>query len=301
MSHLLQLTGAVIDMVYAVRALPRSGFEADVTDFMMTPGGGFNAPVAARAAGMQTSMGGSLGTGPLSDMVAAALDAKGITLARPRLSDRDQGCCTVMVEPDGERTFLASPGAEGHITTAALDQIDLAPITHVTLSGYTLIYPHAVDALVEWVPRLPRHCLFLFDPSPIVDRIPDAVLAPILLRADWISANTAEATALTGLSEPMAAARDLAQGRQGAVLRRGAHGCLLAIGDHAQEIPPHPVTAIDTNGAGDCHVGSFLAELARTGDPGAAARYANIAAALSTTRPGPATPPDPDDVRLLTL
>lgn len=109
MSHLLQLTGAVIDMVYAVRALPRSGFEADVTDFMMTPGGGFNAPVAARAAGMQTSMGGSLGTGPLSDMVAAALDAKGITLARPRLPDRDQGCCTVMVEPDGERTFLASP------------------------------------------------------------------------------------------------------------------------------------------------------------------------------------------------
>ena len=51
----------------------------------------------------------------------------------------------------------------------------------------------------------------------------------------------------------------------------------------------HPVHAIDTNGAGDAHVGSFIAALARGARPAAAARHANVAAALATTREGPAT------------
>jgi sugar/nucleoside kinase (ribokinase family) len=51
------------------------------------------------------------------------------------------------------------------------------------------------------------------------------------------------------------------------------------------------VRAIDANGAGDTHAGVFIAALARGTAPPAAARRANAAAALSVTRPGPATAP----------
>ncbi len=56
-------------------------------------------------------------------------------------------------------------------------------------------------------------------------------------------------------------------------------------------IPAPEVDAVDTTGAGDAHAGVFLAELAAGHAPAIAARRANVAAALSVTRPGPATAP----------
>jgi sugar/nucleoside kinase (ribokinase family) len=56
-------------------------------------------------------------------------------------------------------------------------------------------------------------------------------------------------------------------------------------------VPGFLVDAVDTNGAGDAHTGTFVAALARGADALDAARTANAAAALSVTRRGPATAP----------
>jgi len=55
-------------------------------------------------------------------------------------------------------------------------------------------------------------------------------------------------------------------------------------------IRPHHVDAVDATGAGDTFDGSFLARLLEGDDPETAARYANVAAALSTTGYGAVTP-----------
>ena len=296
MSLLLQMTGPVMDLTYHLRALPASGTEAEVTGFAMAPGGGFNAMAAARAAGMAVRLGGTLGSGPFAGIVAARLADLGIAPARPPLAGLDQGCCTVLLEPDGERSFIAFPGAEGHVAPGDLAAIDLAGVSHVLLSGYTLHYPQARAAVAEWVALLPRTVVLVFDPAPVVARLAEEVLRPVMARADWISANAAEAAVLTGEPDPEEAARALAAGRVGAVLRQGAMGCLLASGGTLCAAAPHRVTPLDTNGAGDCHIGSFIAELARSGDAARAARYANVAAALSITQAGPATAPAREQV-----
>ncbi|MGI9502271.1 MAG: PfkB family carbohydrate kinase, partial [Geminicoccaceae bacterium] len=77
----------------------------------------------------------------------------------------------------------------------------------------------------------------------------------------------------------------------GALVRSGADGCVLATAGRVYYVPGYPVSPIDTNGAGDTHVGSFIAALSEHADPFEAARYANIAAALSTTERGSATAP----------
>jgi sugar/nucleoside kinase (ribokinase family) len=56
-------------------------------------------------------------------------------------------------------------------------------------------------------------------------------------------------------------------------------------------VPGFPAVAEDTTGAGDTHTGVFIAALAAGADPATAARRANAAAAISVTRPGPATAP----------
>jgi sugar/nucleoside kinase (ribokinase family) len=67
-------------------------------------------------------------------------------------------------------------------------------------------------------------------------------------------------------------------------------------GSPAVHVPAFEVTAVDSNGAGDAHVGVFVAALGDGLSPERAARRANAAAALAVTRRGPATAPSREEV-----
>jgi 2-dehydro-3-deoxygluconokinase len=67
-------------------------------------------------------------------------------------------------------------------------------------------------------------------------------------------------------------------------------GALIASRERRLRIPPFRVTAVDATGAGDTFDGAFLARLLAGDDVEAAARYANVAAALSTEGYGAVTP-----------
>ena len=202
-----------------------------------------------------------------------------------------------MIDQDGERTFIASDGAEGHVTQKDLSGINFADFEWALLSGYALHYPNSRGALSDWLRKDTGPLRLVFDPAPIVAALAQDVVQAALARAEWVSANLHEATILTGCSDPTAAAKALAANRAGgAVVRNGAAGCVLCTAEICVEIPPFNVQAIDTNGAGDAHIGSFIAHLSQTGDPSGAASFANVAAALSTTVKGPASAPTADQI-----
>lgn len=295
MTRLVQLSGAVVDLVYRVEAVPLTGQEAVVQGFSMTVGGGFNAMVAARRFGMAVAYAGSLGTGPFADRVRAALIAEGIAILRPdTLKSQDQGACVVLIDRHGERSFIASEGADGDVTSSDLAALAIGPQDWLLLSGYALGYHSSRDALTLWLEAQGGRAL-VFDPGPLVAAILPSSLAAALAAARWISANAEEAAFLTGLTDLPTACTALAAARSdggGAVVRDGANGCFVAEkGAVARHVPGHPVTPLDTNGAGDTHIGTFIAALAEGRSADIAARLANISAALSTTREGPSTAP----------
>ncbi|MGL4280979.1 MAG: PfkB family carbohydrate kinase [Albidovulum sp.] len=297
-ARLVQLSGVIVDHIYWVESVPAPGTEAIVNRVALAAGGGFNAMVAARRAGLAVAYAGTLGTGPFAGIAADALAAEGIAVLRPRLQGQDQGCCTCLIDRAGERTFVASSGADGVVTDRDLAAIRPEPEDWFLLSGYALGYRQSREALTRWLRAAPAGLRLVFDPSPLVAEIPQETRAAALHAATWVSANRAEAAVLTGASDPAKAAEALAKGRPGgAVVRDGANGCYLALRDAAAtHIPGHAVTVKDTNGAGDAHIGAFIAALARGEPPLSAGRFANIAAALSTTREGPSTAPELNDV-----
>lgn len=298
-ARLLQISGAVVDLLYEVEAVPRPGEEAIVTGFSIAPGGGFNAMAAAKRSGMDVAYGGGLGTGPFASILRDGLTREGIPSLRRQDQERDQGCCTVMIDQTGERTFVAREGADGHVTAGAIAELAAHQFDWTILSGYMLHYAGARPAIQSWLQSAAEIKNLVFDPTPIVAALPQEALQAACDRATWISANRSEATVLTGLSDPHAAARALASRMPddgGVVLRLGQDGCLVATSEICETLPPFEVASIDTTGAGDTHLGSFIARLARGDDPIEAARYANVAAALSTTKPGPATAPDESQV-----
>ena len=104
---------------------------------------------------------------------------------------------------------------------------------------------------------------------------------------------------LTGLEAPDAIADYyLGLGAPLVALKMGAEGSLIASRGERTHVPPFKVEAVDATGAGDTFDGAFLARLLAGDTPEAAARYANVAAALSTTGYGAVTPiPRADAVR----
>lgn len=96
---------------------------------------------------------------------------------------------------------------------------------------------------------------------------------------------------LTGLQDADAIADHyLAMGPRLVALKMGGEGALIVTRDRRLRLPPHRVSAVDATGAGDTFDGSFLARLLAGDDIEEAARYANVAAALSTTGYGAVAP-----------
>ena len=68
-------------------------------------------------------------------------------------------------------------------------------------------------------------------------------------------------------------------------LTKGSQGCVVyADGERCRFLPP-PVKVVDATGAGDTFATAFFIRLHQTGDPWAAARFANLLAACSVTQP----------------
>ena len=85
----------------------------------------------------------------------------------------------------------------------------------------------------------------------------------MLERIDWWSGNESEALAATGARDAVIAADRLSGRGFGVIVRQGPSGCLIAErGGTVRHVEGFAVEAIDSNGAGDAHVGVFLAGLA---------------------------------------
>ena len=294
----LVLTGNVIvDLVLTVDRLPEPGGDTVASSSRITAGGAWTVLVAARRAGLDVVFAGQYGTGPMGDVVRAALAASGAQVVQDGLADVDSGYCVALVDGTAERTFVTAAGAEGLLTRADLDRVPVSADDLVHVSGYGLAHPVTAAALPGWLHDLPQATRVVTDPSPLVGGLDPAVLGPVLRRTDVLSANAREAGIITGRTGAAEAAAALVERvRPGGlvVVRDGAAGCWLAgppVGDVPVRVPGFPVRAVDTTGAGDAHTGTLAHGLATGLRPEAAARRANAAAALAVTRPGPATAP----------
>ncbi|BCF88556.1 sugar kinase [Paraburkholderia largidicola] len=179
-----------------------------------------------------------------------------------------------------------------------LDAIAAAKVVH--LSGISLaISVSACDAAFAAIAHArANNVLVSFDTNLRLKLWPLARARAVMLEAirqtDICLPSWDDVTELTGLTE-----RDdivdflLAQGPRVVALKLGKEGSYIATPDERRVVPGHVVNAVDATGAGDCFGGAFIARIAEGDDPFQAARYANVAAALSTQGFG-AVAPIPD-------
>lgn len=125
-----------------------------------------------------------------------------------------------------------------------------------------------------------------------------AVMTRTIALTDYLLPSLEDMQAIAQCNEP-AAILDWCfdHGAHNVVLKLGAQGCMVAtleqrnaVPGHHTAVPGHRVNAVDATGAGDGFDGALLARLYAGDDLVTAARYANAAAALTTTGFGAVAP-----------
>lgn len=209
------------------------------------------------------------------------------------LQTRDEGKtgkCLVMVTPDADRSMNTFLGITGAVGVNDIVETALAKSDYFYIEGY-LASSESACAAVQLGKQIAKRndvkiALSLSDPNMVKyfgkqlhEFVGDSV--------DLLFCNEAEAMAFTQTADAFAAAEQLRDYAVAFAITRGSHGALVFDGAHMFESASTPVTAVDTNGAGDMFAGAFMYGLSQGWDYRRSAQLANYSAGLVVADFGP--------------
>lgn len=254
-------------------------------------GSAANTIIATQYFGGQTFLSCKVAADEPGDFYCADLKAAGVdTNLSPEREAGVTGKCVVMVTPDAERTMNTFLGVAGEISTSELMPAALADSKYLYIEGYLVTSDSARSAAIEAI-RVAKEkgvkvALTLSDPS-MVEFFKDGMSEIIGDGVDLLFCNQEEALTWTGAETVDQAAQKLQSIAQQFCITLGAEGALIFDGKDYINIAPHPVKAIDTNGAGDMFAGAFLYGLSHGMSETEAGNLASLASSTIVSQFGP--------------
>ncbi|MDR1355553.1 MAG: PfkB family carbohydrate kinase [Propionibacteriaceae bacterium] len=298
MGRLIHTAQAMVDQVVDIPTLPQRSQNTIAEAVTFYAASAVNVHLAAARSGAKCVHAGSVGTGRYADTIRAALFTAGVEISSPPITECDSGVCIVFVERTGERTFVTMQAAERIITPESLATSNPQSGDYVCVSGYSL-QGRTRDPLLTWLGSLPAGVEVVLDPGAALARVSQYARDAILDMTTVWSSNAYEAFELTGHHDMRESAPRVAKylrPNAQVIVRDGAAGCLVYEHATSTHIPAFPQRAIDTNGAGDTHLGVMIAGLLAKLDLAQSCRRANAAGAIKVRRHGPNTAPSAAEI-----
>ena len=266
-----------------------------------------NCAIAAARQGADVAYLTALGTDTFGDELMALWQREGIETAHVRRrDDAPTGLYFVTHDHQGHHfSYRRAGSAASLMATADLPRDALEQSKYLHLSAISqAISATACDACLEAMStmRAAGHKVS-YDTNLRLALWPlpraRAVVVASLPLAHVVLPSLEDAVALTGQEDPHAILDwFLEAGPELVALTMGPEGCWVATSTLRERVPAFAVDALDATGAGDVFDGALLARLVAGDEPADAARYAAVAAALSTRGVGAVAPiPHATDVR----
>ena len=275
------------DLQFMSDAVPRGGETIFGTGFDIGFGGkGANQAVAASLCGAHVGMVAAVGGDLLGAETLRNFKSRGVDTSGVRVIDAAAtGAALILVEPDGENRIIVVKGANDLLRPA---DVDAAASQLAAADMILLQFEIPLETIYHTIRFAKAHNVrCMLNPAPAL-----AANLAELGAADYLIVNETEAEVLSG--RPARSPEQLEEcvrqllgsGFRRVVLTLGAKGALLASASERVHLPPFPVHAVDTTGAGDAFIGSLATFLGEGLPEQEAVGRANLYAALSATRVG---------------
>lgn len=264
MKRTLVLGAAFVDVLMNVPRLPLSG--EDVTGNWLgnqIGGSAFNVFGALQYAHQPADLGVPVGQGSYADQINRFLKQHDLATLF-EVDGKDNGWDLAMVEPNGERTFLTVPGIEQGWRPEWFEQVEMSQYDAIYLSGYEMENVQAANVILDQLKKRRSDSVLLFDASPRIAAIDDAIIKQLKAQRAWFHCNGSELNQLTRQADLPNRVSQLTKETQSPVIvTLGNRGAFVMTNQMqtGELVPADSVPVVNTIGAGDTHCGGLLAGL----------------------------------------
>ncbi|HWQ77272.1 MAG TPA: carbohydrate kinase family protein [Anaerovoracaceae bacterium] len=272
--------GLLLDKYLEVETYPERGQDGLITDEFNIAGG-----CSINMAATFNNLGGSayvvsyIGADQTGREIMDYLDRHGLSAEYVKQIEGDTGYSLVILEKNGERTFLTKKGVEARFDRELLRPYAgaIPPIKNVMVTGYYLLCDNTPE-LVMCLSEIREQCdHFLFDPGPLVREIDPDALKKAVSMADIITMNEAEAE---NIDLPKDASKII-------VIKKGKSGGEVFYGGERFGYKAAAVEEADTTGAGDSFNAGLMFGILSGMDVRSSVSLAAESAAITVTVKGP--------------
>jgi ribokinase len=302
MSNIIVVGSLNADLVVRTPRFPQPGETISGEDLQIIPGGkGANQAVAAARQGTSVAMVGRVGNDSFGPELIGNLRQNGVDTSHVQTdSESATGTAIIVVDTKGQNSIVLSPGGNGRVTPADLENVSFADARLLLLQ---LEIP--VESVLAAAKRAKESGLrVLLNPAP-ARPLPDELLS----LPEVIVPNESELSLLAELpvqdiaSAEKAAKTLLERGIQNVIVTLGANGALIVNRELTKHIPSFKVDVVDTTAAGDAFIGGFASALLLNKSMEGAVQYGCACGALAATKFGaqPSLPTKEEVERFMSL
>lgn len=258
MKKTLVIGSSVCDVIINIHHMPKTtGDENIISQHFSIGGCAYNVASMLRYYQLPYTLFSPIGTGIYGDFVKQTFMSKKIPISIE--TKQKNGCCYCFVDHLGERTFICKHGAEYFYQKEWFDKLDVSQYSQVYICGLE-IEETTGDIIIDFLEKHPQLHVY-FAPGPRILSIDSKKMQRIFKLHPTLHLNEQEILSYTKEKDLSQGADKLyQQTKQTIIVTLGAKGCYVYDGQQEYFIDGYPTQVVDTIGAGDSHIGTFIAQ-----------------------------------------